>query len=519
VACTVNPPGFASSTQTTFTSNVTLAGVSPSNFGASQNVTLTTFIASTLAVPPSAVTITAVSSAASNSGRHLLQASATLSFSVATSNGTQASSLRTSLNAADTFSGALTTSLRASADPVLHAVTGVVATPPAETALVLAALPCQAGTFLNGHTQACEECAVGVVTTSTGALACAKCPPRFAWASSSSCVACPSNSVTSPNNAAQCACELGYYDSLFGANLTAPVCLACPVGGKCATGFVGAADGYWRETTQSAFFYQCRVGTCVEENVTGPLTLSLSSSNATTARRSLLQLSGNASVPENCVDGNTGPLCGRCLPGYSLQSGVCGPCDPKDAFDNWSTGSKGGLLIGCIVAGVIVVAFGLFQPLSPGLERIAAAMVAAAHSVKDALMSCITCGCCRRTDASTARKQIAHDAARGPQSNESNKNETGFVATARDEAVDHALNSTAAFGLGMAMMGDDNYGDAGSSGSGSEGERAVEAALDFQDEMEELLEALQRYAKIIVKCVHRRRHAHSRRGGLCRTKT
>ena len=502
VACTVNPPGFASSTQTTFASSVTLAGVSAARFGASQNATLTASIAATLGVPLSAIAIAAVTApSATPAGRHLLQSSfySSIAFSVSTSNGTQTSSLRSALNASAAFSGALTASLRSCADPVLSVVTGVVAAPPAETALVLAALPCPAGTFLNGFTQTCDQCQVGLVTTSTGSIACSRCPPRFAWASSSLCVSCPSNSVTSPNDVARCACELGFYDSRFGANLTAPVCLPCPMGGVCTSGYVGAADGYWRESTLSAFFYRCREGNCVEELVAGPLS---HPSAKGTARRSLLQLTGNAYVPANCAHGNAGPLCALCLPGYSLQSGVCAPCDPKDAFDNWSSGSKGGLLVGCAVAGVIIIAFGLFQPLSPGLERIAEAGVAKAHSTKDALFACVTCACCR---SKPATKTTADAAARAPQSSE-----TVVVATARDEAVNHALSSNAAFGLGMAMAAADSGDDAESSGGDSEGGGAVEAALDFQDELEELLEKLQRYAKIVVKCVHPRARATRR---------
>jgi hypothetical protein len=362
--------------------------------------------------------------------------------------------------------------------------------------------PCPAGTFLNALTQSCDKCAVGLVTTSTGAITCSKCPLRFAWASNSLCIACPSNSGTSPNDPAQCACAFGYYDALFGANLTAPSCVACPPGGVCTSGYVGAAAGFWRETTLSASFYRCREGNCVEEDVIGPL--SNPRSNVSTARRALLQLSGNASVPSNCADGNTGPLCALCLPGYSLQSGVCAPCDPKDAFDNWSSGSKCGLLIGCIIAGILILAFGLFQPLSPGLEGIAAAVVAAAHSVKDALVSCVTCA--RRRSRKPpppppADEKAVLPAKAAPAPHSSDKHEAaGSVTAARNEALDHTLNSNVAFGLGMAMADDDDR----SNGDGSEGLGHMDAALDGMDELEELLEKLQKYMKILVKCASKR---------------
>ena len=498
VACTVNPPGFASSTQTTFTSNVTLAGVSSANFGAAQNATLATTIASTLAVPASAVAITAVTSA-TPAGRHLLQASAAVAFAVTTTNTTQASAMRSALNATAAFSGALATSLRSSADPVLSVTTGVITTAPAETALVLAALPCPAGTFLNGLTQNCDPCAVGLVTTTSGASTCAKCPLRSAWVSSSSCVVCPSNSVTSPSNPGQCACDFGYYDTLFGANLTAPVCETCPLGGKCTTGFVGAEAGFWRESTLSAFFYQCREGNCMEEDISGPLIIPPN----VTARRKLMQAAGNASVPSNCVDGNTGPLCALCLPGYSLQSGVCAPCDPQDAFENWSEGSRSGLIIGCAVAGVIIIAFALFQPLSPGLEfaatKIWDAASAAASWLKEALVSCVTCACRSSSSGRSdlAAPKIDEDAARDPDSEPT-----------RQGAMPVSSRNVGAASLGLGgmmggMMADDNGGGEGEDEGGSESDGAVDVALDFQDEMEEMLEKLQKYAKIIIKCVAR----------------
>ena len=501
VACTVNPPGFASSTQTTFASNVTLAGVSSSNFGAAQNATLAVSIASTLAVSASTVAITAVSSALP-AGRHLLQsAAAVVAFAATTTNNTLASAMRSALNATAAFSGALAASLRSSGDPVLSVTTGVVTAPPTETALVLAALPCPAGTFLNGLTQACDPCAIGLVTTTSGASTCAKCPLRSAWVSSSSCVVCPSNSVTSPSNPGQCACDFGYYDTLFGANLTAPVCETCPLGGKCTTGFVGAQAGFWRETTLSAFFYQCREGNCVEEDIYGPLIIP---PNVTAARRKLLQAAGNASVPSNCVEGNTGPLCALCLPGYSLQSGVCAPCNPKDAFENWSAGSRSGLIIGCAIAGVIIIAFALFQPLSPGLEYAATKIIdaasAAASWLKEALVSCLTCACRPSSGPSDqAALKIDEDAARDP----------GSDSAPRATRVSTRNVGAASLGLGgmmggMMADGDDGGGEGeDDDGSGSESDGAVDVALDFQDEMEEMLEKLQKYAKIIIKCAAR----------------
>ena len=369
---------------------------------------------------------------------------------------------------------------------------------------MLAALPCPVGSFLNGVTQQCDQCAVGLVTTSTGSIACVKCPPHFAWASSSLCVSCPANSVTSPNDAAQCACDFGYYDSLFGANLTAPVCLPCPLGGVCTSGFVGAADGFWRETSRSHIFYPCRVGNCLEEAVIGPLNPAPPNG---TAPRPLPQLVVNAAAPTNCARGNDGPLCGSCLPGYSLQSGVCAPCDPKDAFANWSSGSQAGLLIGCATVGVIVLTFGLFQPLSPGLERTSAAAIAAAHALKQALVTwvkaCISlhhsqaltddaAGAPAATpDAGTA----AEDHVGGDSVLEAAKSKVSEVEDLRNTALDDLHNMSTAFAVGTALMDEDG----GSTNDGSNA-GAVDAALELQDELEALMDKLAKYLKIIVKC-------------------
>ena len=528
VACTVNPPGFASSMQTTFASNVTLAGVSAANFGATQNRTLTATLATTLAAPASTIVITAVTSAAP-SGRHLLQASAAVAFSVTTANATQASSLRSALDATATLAGSLTTALRGSADPVLSAVTGVVAAQPEETNLVLAALPCPAGTYLNGLTQSCEECAVGLVATSTGSTTCSKCPPRSAWVNSSLCSPCPDSSVASPGNPAQCACSSGFYDSRFGASLAEPVCKACPLGGTCDTGLVGAAAGYWRENDQSDAFVQCREGNCLEETVLGPLSML----HAPPAGNNTL------GAGHNCVDGNSGPLCGVCIPGYAMQSGVCAPCDPADAWDNWSPGSKAGLLIGCIIFALIALSFLFFQPLVPSLERSAIAILgafkAAPSYVFARLYACCCCCFVKRSQPAPAEIKKAKKVRRasttvnaaGSEENRgaddaSKKKKDGEPDAAADFArngnIASAAGNMAAFSSGGGndnSGGDDDAessddgGDDDDGGNGGGGEDmsdgssggGVEGNLDFFDWLEEFTEKLEKVSKVVIKCV------------------
>ena len=261
---------------------------------------------------------------------------------------------------------------------------------------------CSAGTYLVGTS--CTTCPRGLVATSAGATECAVCLAREAWVNASACAACPANSVTSPYDATVCACDYGYYDTLYGVSATEPVCKACPVGGSCTTGFVAAAEGYWRESLLSDVLYVCRTGNCLEESVIGPLSKP-DDSNA----RAWVQLSGNLTAfnasaavvsadgdtaPQNCVEGNAGPLCALCLPGYAMQSGACAVCDPKDAFDNWEPGTKTGMLVGCIVFALIFIAFAFFQPLVPALEVAADAVMARVTAMPGKLKACITCACC-----------------------------------------------------------------------------------------------------------------------------
>ena len=89
---------------------------------------------------------------------------------------------------------------------------------------------------------------------------------------------------------------------------------------------------------------------------------------------------------------------------------------------------------------------------------------------------------------------------------------------AANEAVEFIQQSQAMFAIGSvaaaALMrgagGDDSDsggdsnggGPGGGDGSDDDGEGAVNLALDGMDELEELLEKLQRVSKIVVKCVH-----------------
>ena len=299
--------------------------------------------------------------------------------------------------------------------------------------------PCPAGTYLDSVSSRCRACDARLVTTSTGETSCSPCPATSARTNASTCTPCPDNSRASVFNPAQCACDPDFYDTLYGVNLASPVCKACPRGGVCITGFVAADVGYWRENTQSAVFYRCRDGQCLAEKVNGPLTPPLNATNGTlvAGRRSLMQ-AFNATVPTNCVEGhvashdlaptpasaysranpcmsrrNTGPLCAICLPGYSMQSGQCLPCDPKDSWEHWRPGTKSVLLVFCIFGALVVIAFLFFQPVVPFLEHVAASLAAGLRSCFAGAKRKATCGYLETYDDSKS-KQAAKEGENDP---------------------------------------------------------------------------------------------------------
>jgi len=516
--CNPNPPGFVSTTQTTLNANVTLAGVSAANFTASTRAALTASLAATLGAPASAVNVTGVVDAPVSAGRRLLAASAVAAYAVTTTNGSLASSLRTTLGNAAALGTSLTAALQSSGDPALAQVTGAVPAPPTEVSVVLPPQACPRGTYLDSLSQACQTCQSPLVTTSIGATACEPCPPRFAWASAALCVACPRNSVTSPNDAGRCACEAGYYDTLHGGNVTAPVCAACPIGGACTTGFVGAAEGWWRADTRSAVFYQCRVDECLLENITGPL--------------SALQLPPPppGSPSDNCVDGNTGPFCAVCKDGYALQSGACAPCKPQDAWDSWSQRSKAGLLVGCIVAGLFVLAIAFLQPVWPALERATDAAISGAtegaRRASDAGSACFRRCCCRGpppvdaapvktvddtpTETESLSSKAGADvpaAGQDPQSIAAGQIARlgHFHHTRRIDvnAVNHSLAANAAFAVGnvAAFVAEVDGGAEEEDTAGAGVAAGVERQTDFLDRLEEAIMQIKAAGKILIKCV------------------
>ena len=495
--CTVNPSGFISVTKTSVSSSISLAGVS--SFGPAENATLLSSLASLLNVSAAAIQVESASAAA----RRLAAAALTVQFSVVTT--ADSASIIGALNNTATFSASLVSSLQHMANTSLAGVTSAVVAPPSVQSVQLPAQPCSAGTFLNASSQRCQACAPGTYSANSGASFCKQCDAGTVWVNASACVSCPPNSITAPYNPAACACTVGFYDTKYGVAPSTPACAACPlIGAVCTTGLVGAKEGFWRENTLSDVFFKCREGVCLEEDVVGPLSQPNSNTSSATAfRRHLLQANtSNATISTNCVVGNTGPMCGLCVPGYALQSGQCLPCDPKDAFDNWSAGSKAVLLVLCIAASLVLVAFAFFQPIVPVLERASGAFTASLTAAWGRIVDC--CCCCfqrsKRSDTAPVQGN-AQDTGNPPHSQDDEEaahahalRQKTALEDARQGAVERQLSTSLASGIGMAaavgMEMDDEEMEEG----------AADAMLGVFDGLEELLEQAQRVSKILIKC-------------------
>lgn len=408
---------------------------------------------------------------------------------------------------------------------------------------------CVAGAYPDSSSGMCELCPVGTYST-RGSSACSACESSTVAVAkgSASCTPCPSNSLSVSN---ACACSSGYYDTLFGGSDTAPKCATCPTGGSCTSGLVAAAEGYWRETLLDDVFLQCREGNCLEETVIGPLsaTSNTTSSNATTGRRRLLNTSSSRVwEATNCVDGNTGPLCGLCLPGYTVQSGVCAICSPGDSFANWNKTFKSLLYVAAVILGFLAVTVLFFQPLSPRLETAVNATIESGTKAATRAKECLKCACCckKKPEADAAEKAKADDAAKpetvhqletapdaqamavhtamagaasvdahaahqhGPAAFHA-KHYSDAAKNAHHEATTFQLAGAAAYTAGLASVlqsaggGDDsNHGGSDSEGNsdsegGFSGDGGVDMAVNFTDDVHRALEKLQKLSKIFVR--------------------
>ena len=405
---------------------------------------------------------------------------------------------------------------------------------------------CAAGAYPDSSSGLCELCPVGTYSA-RGSSACSACESNTVAVAkgSASCTACPSNALSVSN---LCACSSGYYDTLFGASNTAPVCATCPTGGTCTSGFVAAAEGYWRETLLDSVFLQCREGNCLEETVIGPLSATTNTTSNTTAGRRRLLNTSSARVWEatNCVEGNTGPLCGLCLPGYTIQSGVCAICSPGDSFANWNPTFKSLLYAAAVILGFLAVAVLFFQPLIPRLEKAVDATIEFGSNAATHAKACIKCACCRKKpEEDAAEKAKAEPEAQKPESAPETqamaahtdmagapsdqphavhqrgaaafhaKHYSDAAKKAHTEATSFQLAGGMAYAAGVASIfsgpgednddGDESDSGGSSSGSGSvggfSGDGGVDMVVNFTDDLQRALAKLQKMSKIFVRAL------------------
>ena len=516
--CLLPPTGFVSSPQTTHASSLNMVGLSAATFGPTQNATLTSSIAATLNIAPAAVAVASVSDVAAR--RRLAATQLQVNFTTMTIGAAATAAVLAALTASTAFTQSLASSLAASGDAVLSAVSAasITATPPVATTVYLDAEPCAAGTYLDGVTQACLACMVGTVAPASSATTCTACPPRTVWLNATvPCFPCPNNAVTSPNSPAQCACSPGFYDTLFGASLASPECAPCPLGGVCTTGFVAADEEWWRESTVSDTLYKCKVGKCLAEQVVGPLSMRPDGGGNASSEAST-DASSNSTEPTNCAAGSTGPLCALCLDGYTIQAGECLPCDPADEFSAWSPGFKAALVLLCTLLALLFIALAFFLPLSPGLQAATATTAGAAGSALETvstlpgrmLSRAMRC-CCSSKKGPSAKlpptKMMDDSDDDAPSQAVATPGEQA-AAAARDAQSSGA--ATVAAGLASSALTEVLFADDaanGSDGDGSEVSEGVEedAASQLVRVVMDFGELLAKYSKILVKCALRLR--------------
>lgn len=138
-------------------------------------------------------------------------------------------------------------------------------------------------------------------------------------------------------------------------SLTEPfACRECPPGAYCVNDLALAAEGFWQPPdaavrglalpTSTPKFFPCRALACQR------------------------QRANSSAAQANCYEGYTGPMCGSCAPGYSLQSQICVRCLPSSAWVNWHPASKAVVIVIAFALATLLLVVAIFQPLSPRIE-------------------------------------------------------------------------------------------------------------------------------------------------------
>jgi hypothetical protein len=169
------------------------------------------------------------------------------------------------------------------------------------------------GFDVNAPTNPCVACDSQHFKTNAGNIPCDKCVEN------SFVLAQGGKNATSSDS---CICQNRYKDPLSG------TCLPCATGGNCTSGFLFAADGYWRPNTSLIEFHACLPAKACKGG-----TLETTSSR----KRAI----------EGCNSGYDSFMCGTCGTGYAWSGSACVSCPGP----NW------GIIIGLIFLSIVFVGY------------------------------------------------------------------------------------------------------------------------------------------------------------------
>lgn len=235
----------------------------------------------------------------------------------------------------------------------------------------------------------CAVCPLGQVSSSRGG--CAPCVTGSYWLNRTTCQSCPSGegwtatttSVGAPS-LGFCNCPAGLYRVPVSGVTTTIDCLPCPEGAVCPGGADNRAyalEGYWRELDVDATeFYDCEIGRCDAEEVIPVQSYHVQLSAGTsgevfTSPDASGQYCAHFDIPllcvaperiSNCVVGHTGPACGVCEAGYTMQNGVCAPCSQSTVYTSWPLAQQ---IVIDVLTALFVVCFTIFIVCYPVLPE------------------------------------------------------------------------------------------------------------------------------------------------------
>ena len=189
---------------------------------------------------------------------------------------------------------------------------------------------CSPGSSLSAN-GTCTACPLGSVAPEPGSTVCTPCLANtYASGDGITCLTCPIAGVASrapagSTSLADCLCPFGYYPVPTGGGPASSfTCTLCPAGALCDSTLSTvplSLPGYWHVPHVSTVFYDCAEELCP-------------------VREEPPSADGTPAAP-NCREGHTGPVCGVCLPGWTIADDVCIQCRPSEALASWNRAALG----------------------------------------------------------------------------------------------------------------------------------------------------------------------------------